>query len=51
MLLVSHNLDKLPRLSDRVLWMEKGSIKKIGDPKTIIDEYKSEGQNGNVSNG
>ena len=50
-LLVSHSLDKLSELSDRVIWMEKGTVKKIGDPRTVVSEYKSEIQNESAANG
>ncbi len=50
-LLVSHSLEKLPALSDRVIWMENGSVRKIGDPETVIREYQAEAQNGSGKNG
>lgn len=40
-LLVSHTLDKLEKLSDSVLWLDKGTVRMIGDPKTIIGEYQA----------
>ena len=39
-LFVSHNLDKLEKLCDRVVWLDKGKVVKIGDAETIINEYK-----------
>lgn len=36
---VSHSMDKLKRLCDRVLWLENGCIRAIGDPDTVIDAY------------
>ena len=50
-LLVSHNLEKLPPLCSRVIWMDKGCIKQIGDPETVIGAYISEKQDGNTENG
>ncbi len=50
-LLVSHNLDKLPSLCDRVIWMEKGSIKTIGEPKATVKAYQAAIQNESAGNG
>ena len=50
-LLVSHNLEKLPALCSRAIWMDKGCIKQIGDPETVIGAYLSEKQDGNSENG
>ena len=38
-LLVSHSLDSVRRLCDRVVWMKDGSIEQAGDPPKIIDAY------------
>ncbi len=38
--IVSHNLKTLEELCDRVMWMHDGKIKKIGDPKAVIKEYR-----------
>jgi ABC-type polysaccharide/polyol phosphate transport system ATPase subunit len=38
-LIVSHNLNRIRDLTDRVIWMEKGAIKAIGDKDNICDEY------------
>ena len=37
-LFVSHSLEQIKKLCDRVVWIEKGKVKKIGD-KTVCDEY------------
>lgn len=37
--IVSHNISTLQELCDTVMWMHDGEIKKIGDPKEILDEY------------
>lgn len=37
--IVSHNISTLQALCDTVMWMHDGEIKKIGDPKTVLDEY------------
>ena len=38
-LLVSHSLDSVRRLCDRVVWMKDGSIEQAGDPPKIVDAY------------
>jgi ABC-type polysaccharide/polyol phosphate transport system ATPase subunit len=42
-ILVSHDLETVAELADRVLWLENGTLKKIGDPKEIIAAYQSSG--------
>ena len=37
-LLISHNLDIIKKYCDRIIWMEKGKINKIGH-KEILEEY------------
>ena len=37
--IVSHHEQTLLELCDRVMWMHDGEIKKIGDPKEVLDEY------------
>ena len=37
--LVSHSLSHLRKLSDRVLWLHAGKIKMIGHPNKVIPEY------------
>ena len=39
--LVSHNLEEIERLCDRLIWLEKGRIRAIGGLKEIIRDYKS----------
>ena len=41
--LVSHDLATVAELADRVLWLESGKLKKIGDPKEVISAYQSSG--------
>jgi teichoic acid transport system ATP-binding protein len=38
--IVSHNLKTLEELCDRVMWMHDGKIKKIGEPKAVLKEYR-----------
>ena len=37
--IVSHNEQTLLELCDRVMWMHDGEIKRIGDPKEVLEEY------------
>jgi ABC-type polysaccharide/polyol phosphate transport system ATPase subunit len=37
--IVTHDLDLLPGLCHRVLWLESGHIKRLGDPSDVIAEY------------
>ncbi len=36
---VSHNLSAVKGLCDRVIWLDKGEIKKEGDPDQVISSY------------
>lgn len=38
-LLVSHSLESVRRLCDRVVWMNNGKIEASGDPPRVIDAY------------
>ena len=38
--IVSHNLNTLEELCDRVLWMHDGKMKKIGEPHEVLEEYR-----------
>lgn len=40
-ILVSHNLEEIERLCDRLIWLEKGRIRAIGGLEEIIRDYKS----------
>lgn len=37
--MVSHSLDRVEKLCDRVVWMHKGEVRKEGRPAEIIKEY------------
>lgn len=39
-LFVSHSLDLVERLCDRVLWLEKGRPQEVGPPRRVIDAYR-----------
>lgn len=38
-LLVSHSIDQIKRLCNRVVWLKAGKVVKIGDTETVCDEY------------
>lgn len=38
-LIVSHNMETLRSLCDRVLWIHDGVMKEIGDTETVIQHY------------
>ena len=40
-LMVSHSLDYLRGLSDRLLWIDGGKVRAFGDPEAIIAEYRA----------
>ena len=39
-LFVSHSLDQIREMCDRVLWLDHGTVKMLGDAKTVCDEYQ-----------
>jgi ABC-type polysaccharide/polyol phosphate transport system ATPase subunit len=41
--LVSHDLDTVTELANRVIWLHKGSIKMEGIPTEVIAAYKAFG--------
>ena len=40
-IIVSHSIDQIKRLCDRVAWIEKGNIKMIGEAEEVCDLYTS----------
>jgi len=44
-IVVSHDLMRLSAMSDRVLWLEQGQTRALGDPREVIAQYLS-GQHG-----
>ncbi len=42
LLLVSHSLDLVESVCDRVLWLEDGVQKLVGTPRRVIDAYRQE---------
>ena len=39
-LMVSHSIEQIERLCNRVLWLNRGKTVMIGDTKTVCDQYK-----------
>lgn len=39
-LIVSHSIEQIERLCDRVLWLEKGKMKMLGPKQEVCDAYK-----------
>lgn len=39
-LIVSHSIDQIQRLCSRVIWLEKGRVKKIGETEEVCAEYQ-----------
>jgi ABC-type polysaccharide/polyol phosphate transport system ATPase subunit len=36
---VSHNIEQVREICDKVMWIDKGKIKLIGEPSKVIDEF------------
>lgn len=41
-LIVSHNPNSIEKLCDKIIWLERGSIKKLGNTDDILSQYKLE---------
>lgn len=41
--LVSHSMDTVAALCSRVMWLDHGRVRSVGDPKTVIAEYRAGG--------
>jgi ABC-type polysaccharide/polyol phosphate transport system ATPase subunit len=37
---VSHNLDQVERVADRVLWMKRGLVERLGPTDEVLDAYR-----------
>lgn len=44
-IIASHNLNSLENLCDKILWIDKGTIKEYGDPVSVITHYNYEMKN------
>lgn len=40
-LIVSHSIEQIERLCNRVMWLEKGRVKMIGETAEVCEEYKN----------
>jgi teichoic acid transport system ATP-binding protein len=40
-IIVTHSLNYAQKNCDRLLWLHKGKVKEIGDPKTIVANYRA----------
>ena len=48
-ILVSHGLGDVQRICDTVAWIEKGTLRRLGDPAEIVPEYLSSSRSGQTS--
>ena len=39
-IIVSHSIETLERLCDRVMWLDDGLIKELGETKAVLEHYK-----------
>lgn len=39
-IIVSHSIDTLKELCNKVMWMHEGEIKMMGDPEEVLDKYE-----------
>ncbi|WP_164218450.1 ABC transporter ATP-binding protein [Virgibacillus sp. YIM 98842] len=40
-IIVTHSLRYAQRNCDRLMWLDQGKVREIGDPKTVIENYKA----------
>ncbi|MBY0220376.1 ABC transporter ATP-binding protein [Paenibacillus illinoisensis] len=43
-ILVSHNLEQIKSICNRVMWLEKGEIRLVGEPEEVVKEFLKEGE-------
>ena len=41
-IIVSHSIEQIQRLCDRVLWLEKGKMKELGEAEYVCGKYKNQ---------
>lgn len=41
MLIISHDLGTIQRISDRILFLDEGTVQGVGDPDSVVGKYKS----------
>ncbi len=39
-LFVSHSIDQVRQMCDRVLWLDHGKVRMLGDPQTVCGAYQ-----------
>jgi ABC-type polysaccharide/polyol phosphate transport system ATPase subunit len=37
---ISHDLQQVPALCDRVMWLEQGRVREIGDADEVVEHYR-----------
>lgn len=40
-LFVSHDMEAIKRLCNRVLWIHKGEVMALGDPESVVEKYRN----------
>lgn len=40
-LIVSHSIEQIERLCSRIMWLDKGKVRMIGDTVTVCEQYKN----------
>jgi ABC-type polysaccharide/polyol phosphate transport system ATPase subunit len=45
LVLVSHSIDQIKRLCDKVIWLHNGKIQDYGIPSDVIEKYKRFAEN------
>lgn len=40
-LIVSHSIEQIERLCSRIMWLDKGKVRMIGDTTTVCEQYKN----------
>ena len=40
-LFVSHSIDQIREMCDRVVWLDHGQVRMLGESKQVCDEYQS----------
>jgi len=40
-LIVSHSIDQIERLCSRVIWLDHGNVRKVGNAKELCEEYRN----------
>ena len=41
-IMVSHSLDLIEDLADRVMWLDRGTARMVGSPRRVIDAYRQD---------